>query len=292
VSIRPRNHYAFLIHSHYRKLLIALALVAIAGALAAVAQTGGKPAKITWSSPDVYAGITSTTTVVKTITFTSDQAMQNVRLEAVPEIARFVNIQPATFTVLPKGQPQTVRLTFSASVGAKFGAYDGTIHLRDGNATRPQTLKTGITFAVVTLPPDPGEVGKKTLEGIDSDGDGIRDDIQRFIAFTYVNSLKTRAALTQYARTEQTFLAQANNEARAIAAARLRSRAADCTDYVRGLQQSIADRGELRAQFLNTSARTRAYLKADGLLGGEVFWLTPEDELKAQCTFNPDAMEN
>ena len=30
----------------------------------------------------------------------------------------------------------------------------------------------------VVLPPDPGEEGKLTLLGIDSDGDGVRDDIQ------------------------------------------------------------------------------------------------------------------
>ena len=45
------------------------------------------------------------------------------------------------------------------------------------------------------LPPDPGEAGKATLEGIDSDQDGIRDDIQRYIALTYPDSQKTRAAL-------------------------------------------------------------------------------------------------
>src|SRR4051812_21822114 len=76
--------------------------------------------KITWSSPDVYAGITSITTVQKTLTFTADQAMQNVRLEAVPEIAGFVRIEPATFSQVPANQPQTVRLTFTAPTGAQF----------------------------------------------------------------------------------------------------------------------------------------------------------------------------
>ncbi|MCF6156788.1 MAG: hypothetical protein E3K36_16465 [Candidatus Brocadia sp.] len=31
------------------------------------------------------------------------------------------------------------------------------------------------------LPPDPGKAGKETLLGIDTDGDGVRDDIQRRI---------------------------------------------------------------------------------------------------------------
>jgi len=49
--------------------------------------------------------------------------------------------------------------------GAQFGAFDGTIHVREGNATRPQTLKTAVTFAVVPLPPDPGDAGKRRLQG-------------------------------------------------------------------------------------------------------------------------------
>ena len=31
------------------------------------------------------------------------------------------------------------------------------------------------------LPPDPGKAGKETLLGIDTDSDGVCDDIQRYI---------------------------------------------------------------------------------------------------------------
>lgn len=40
----------------------------------------------------------------------------------------------------------------------------------------------GSSDTSTTLPPDPGEAGMVTLEGIDSDNDGVRDDIQRWIA--------------------------------------------------------------------------------------------------------------
>src|SRR5438445_6322612 len=46
--------------------------------------------KITWSVASVYAGITSTTTVTKTLSFKSNQALQGVVVEAVPQIAGFV----------------------------------------------------------------------------------------------------------------------------------------------------------------------------------------------------------
>ena len=42
------------------------------------------------------------------------------------------------------------------------------------------------------LPTDPGKAGKETLLGIDTDGDGVRDDIQRYIYFTYPDDKKLR----------------------------------------------------------------------------------------------------
>src|SRR4029077_17545529 len=53
------------------------------------------------------------------------------------------------------------------------------------------------------LPPDPGATGRATVAGIDSDTDGIRDDVQRYIALAYPDSARTRAALTQTTRAVQ-----------------------------------------------------------------------------------------
>lgn len=38
---------------------------------------------------------------------------------------------------------------------------------------------------LATLPPDPGKEGKATLLGIDSNGDGLRDDLERFAAIRF-----------------------------------------------------------------------------------------------------------
>lgn len=45
------------------------------------------------------------------------------------------------------------------------------------------------------LPPDPGKAGKQTLMGIDSDGDGLRDDVQRYIYLTYPDQPDVQRAL-------------------------------------------------------------------------------------------------
>ncbi len=49
------------------------------------------------------------------------------------------------------------------------------------------------------LPPDPGTEADKTIQGVDANKNGIRDDVELAIFKEYPNSAKTRAVLLQYA---------------------------------------------------------------------------------------------
>ena len=49
------------------------------------------------------------------------------------------------------------------------------------------------------LPPDPGALADATIEGIDANKNGIRDDVELAVFKEYPNSAKTRAVLLQYA---------------------------------------------------------------------------------------------
>jgi hypothetical protein len=49
------------------------------------------------------------------------------------------------------------------------------------------------------LPPDPGPLADATVEGVDANQNGIRDDVELAIFKEYPNSAKTRAVLLQYA---------------------------------------------------------------------------------------------
>jgi hypothetical protein len=80
-------------------------------------------------------------TIARDFAFLSNQNLQNVVIEAVPEIARFLTIQPSTFVSVSAGQPQAVRVSLSIPSGTTLGTYDETIHLRIGSSTLPQTLK-------------------------------------------------------------------------------------------------------------------------------------------------------
>lgn len=144
-----------------------------------------------------------------------------------------------------------------------------------------------------SLPSDPGEAGKVSLLGVDSDADGVRDDIQIYIMTKYPNSQKLRASLMQLARAEQGLLANTRNKEGAILASKQEGYASECMDYIVGSsteQNEIED--DLRSQYLNTIERNKAYIKADGLLSGETFYLTAPNKIKTRCEFDPDSMEN
>lgn len=47
---------------------------------------------------------------------------------------------------------------------------------KGGGSSEPETING------IVVPPDPGEEGKKTLAGIDSNNNGVRDDVERAIA--------------------------------------------------------------------------------------------------------------
>jgi len=157
------------------------------------------------------------------------------------------------------------------------------------------TLSTPIQVTVdpFLLPPDPGEAGKQTLEGIDSDHDGVRDDIQRWIGINYQASEKRREALRQDIKSLQRFILGANDKESSRNNAKDMERAWECEDYIFGtLDDAIMARDRLEPQFLNTEARSRAYIKANSQLGGTFSLMIPEDQRKAQCRFDPDLMEN
>lgn len=142
------------------------------------------------------------------------------------------------------------------------------------------------------LPPDPGKFGEETLVGLDLDDDGTRDDIQRYIALSYSGSEKLRAALTQYAKAAQSYLLPTNSHDQLIQLSRNQDSALDCLIYIVGLNETEEIHSGLLGQLLNTDARSKAYIHSDAQLSGQTVRITPPEEEKLGCKFDPDAMEN
>ena len=93
------------------------------------------------------------------------------------------------------------------SIGVAFAALViyRMFYLRSERKTQEQVAKihaTKLTLDDVmgeNLPPPPGADADKTVQGIDTNKNGIRDDVELAIFKEYPDSAKTRAVLLQYA---------------------------------------------------------------------------------------------
>lgn len=84
------------------------------------------------------------------------------------------------------------------------------------------------------LPPQPDPaLADATVEGIDANENGVRDDVELEIFRRYPNDAKTRAAMLQYAMTEQLFLTYVFNTESWKAAAEMDGRANVCVKTVK-----------------------------------------------------------
>jgi hypothetical protein len=72
-------------------------------------------------------------------------------------------------------------------------------------------LRVAVTDRPLTIPPDPGEAGKQTLAGIDSDNDGVRDDLEREIVFMYPGNDQVRRVLRAMVKQEQQVITTTGN---------------------------------------------------------------------------------
>jgi hypothetical protein len=114
------------------------------------------------------------------------------------------------------------------------------------------------------------------LKGIDADANGIRDDVDRFIARHYSATSIMKKTAEQEARAFQKQVDAATPE-QAIAAANAVSRAADCTFKIlphateKDLKFAEDMSIEIKALTANTKERFEAYWRAQEMVSGAVF---------------------
>ena len=142
------------------------------------------------------------------------------------------------------------------------------------------------------LPPDPGPAGDATLEGVDVNGNGIRDDIERWIYLTYPHSEKLRRALIQEYFPMQNMIIHGHQQNRDAVYDDMYAmmRAGECLKYVHS-DKPYKISAELEARIVNTDERFIAYNESSRILGGGTFRGRHPSEWKSSCTFDPDSIE-
>lgn len=127
--------------------------------------------------------------------------------------------------------------------------------------------------------PDPKK-NDATIAGIDSDEDGIRDDVQRWINETYASQPNLKLAMKQYATAHQNVLITANNKDLNIQATYQTFNAISCAIGVtKSVNQGHEESERVLVKQLNSKERLITEKKADLNFhgqGGEVSsnWLS------------------
>lgn len=135
-------------------------------------------------------------------------------------------------------------------------------------ATNPPATNTPVT---INLPPDPGDAGKVTLQGIDSDSDGVRDDVQISIIERYPNDEEKQAALKQEAKAlqEAVVAGDSADTNTIIQAAKSIINSVDCMQV--RMEDPLSEISFLEDKIINTSERSEAYIRFNEALSGQFF---------------------
>jgi hypothetical protein len=275
----------------------------IIGAILALISFGvwATTATVTWT-PSRYApysiipGQSTTTTVTFTNNGPSTINGKKLVLEILGDVAGIATVTPPNFPVtIKKGERVSVNLSVKSPTNAPIRVVSGTLvlfEMKPDGKTKDvfsATLPIEITLSPISVPPDPSEFGKMTVEGVITNQYKIRDDVLRAIVFAFPTSEPIRNVLIQYSQAYQKmaedYLALANNPVEQKRVVRLDAKegdkAQDCMSHVFGvhslptLDERLAKLDEIdnarhavNFVFLNTKERSRVYDKTDALLGG------------------------
>jgi hypothetical protein len=124
-------------------------------------------------------------------------------------------------------------------------------------------------------PPHPGEAGKETLLGIDSDNDGVRDDVEIWMNETFQNS-EVRMALKESAKINQLMLQHSEDREYIRSMTSRIVKSVYCSSSIMGDDLAAKRSKEVKAMMFNTGERIKAFILADSQLSG----MGTPDEIK------------
>lgn len=252
-----------------RLLWIGVAVVAVVISLPLLAAS-----PVSWEPSKLEVTVPNASTSTVEVSFTADKDLASVVVRIVPELTPFMSVEPSELGNIGKGETRTLTLLLAVPPETEPQSLDGTLQLRhDGKSAKnySKPLPVELSIEPIDLPPDPGEEGKATLEGIDSDGDGLRDDIQRYIALEYWDEPLVQQGLRQYAFPLQDALIESGSEDLALLNEHQMTLATECMRSRFDFDKVVETTDQLIAQALNTDERSRSYIEYDRQLSGHVF---------------------
>jgi hypothetical protein len=143
------------------------------------------------------------------------------------------------------------------------------------------------------LPPHPGRSGEDTLAGVDADGDGVRDDVQRFIVENYGYSERGVRALNNLARSYQVEILTADSASREQVHNLSEQISKDASCLIRSVDKQELTfenvTNSVRKRMMNTPERRARHYKFQGLFtGGRMY----DGSVEEACGYDPAKLPN
>jgi hypothetical protein len=185
----------------------------------------------------------------------------------------------------------------------KDTTYDKGLKAKDDVSTYTTKVATSKPVEIIngyTLPPEPDEtLNNSTLLGIDSNGNGVRDDVERWIYKNYKDKHPIYIDIAmQAARNFKLILLNSHD------AKKIHYKATEYIDcksyyqyYANDFNEKILIKDDFDTEYLrkkiyfNTSDREEKYSQYSVLLSGDSYSLLPIETLKSKCDFNTNKYE-
>lgn len=215
-----------------------------------------------------------------------------VRLNGVPDLKE-VFFKPKNGGVEVEGEIQ--KLNNGVIIGKlktsqlSPGTYEYRVRIRSISGNTDIQNSASVDFINFKIDPslevaDPGEKGNGTLEGIDEDKNGIRDDIQRYINENYPQSSNVSSGIKQYAKAYQQVLITSKNKEQSIASTYNVLKATTCLIGLEGSVDVVDTKLKtIDRRIINTEERFLAQ-KRSGLHFSGQSGKVPKDKISS-CEF-------
>jgi hypothetical protein len=318
-----------------KSILIGIALLLISGTVFAFTF----PPRVSWNPAELKpASIAPGQSASFQFTLTNTgflpiPATNQLRIVAEGNIAPFVTFTQPTFPpVFKRGNQVTIQVHVSAPASTPLSVKTGELVLKRFikikvgkvikeivlDVWRADALPVELTFSSFFIPPAPNKtLDESTIEGVDSNANGVPDRVDRFIAFTAPDSEKKRVAMTLSAKAQQDFfidylehLGEDPNDAvvvaRVLAVDNVRGKVENCRRYIYGdyyplpgAQEAMdinhRNSREIEALFMDTPERLRAFQESERPLVATSYPHVEPEQFKQQCLdlgFDPDSLPN
>lgn len=99
---------------------------------------------VIWSPSKLNITVATGTSYSSDVVIKSDHTLSGLSIEVVPALNSYITVEPNNIALLEPGSPVTVKVSVAPSNQVFALPLDGTIHVKKGNSTIPQTLKISL----------------------------------------------------------------------------------------------------------------------------------------------------